>query len=111
MGYQSLINTLYEMTGIFKSYELTTLVMFDKQNQENNMFVGDIIGLEKDLSSLADQTIDLDNDDCKLTKGLRPQLGLKCSPTVNLSKMWQSPFLRQHVSSKFVEILEQINQA
>jgi len=38
MGYQSLINTLYEMTGIFKSYELTTLVMFDKQNQVNNMF-------------------------------------------------------------------------
>ena len=36
MGYQSLINTLYEMTGVFKSYELTTLVMFDKQNQTNN---------------------------------------------------------------------------
>lgn len=54
MGYQSLINTLYEMTGIFKSYELTTLVMFDNQNQMDNMFSGDIIGLEKEVSSLAD---------------------------------------------------------
>jgi len=68
------------------------------------MFLIDLLRLEKDLDSLADQIINLDGDQCKLTRTLRPQLGLKVKP--NFSTMWQSAYLRENVSKPFADILE-----
>ena len=74
----NIINELYQRTGIFENYELTTLLMLDSQNL-SEQFVIDQIKFEKNIDSLADHTINFTTEESKLTKAYLPQLGLKTS--------------------------------
>jgi len=65
-----------ENTGIFDSYEMTTLVSFDTEGT-SMMLELDSINLQKNLDSIADQVIDVTSENCKITKGLMPQMGLR----------------------------------
>ena len=65
-----------ENTGIFDSYEMTTLVSFDTEGT-SMMLELDSINLQKILDSIADQVIDVTSENCMITKGLMPQMGLR----------------------------------
>ena len=102
------MHEVMENTGIFDSYEMTTLVSFDTEST-SMMLELDSINLQKNLDSISDQIIDFNSDDCKLTKGLMPQMGLTFTPKP--FNHWQSLYLKKHVTSSFRSLLQQIDSA
>ena len=72
----NILHEVMENTGIFDSYEMTTLVSFDTEGT-SMMLELDSINLQKNLDSIADQVIDVTSENCKITKGLMPQMGLR----------------------------------
>ena len=55
--------------------EMTTLLSLDTSEGDaasSLMFKIDELALEKHIDSIADQIIDFNSEECKLTKGLRP---------------------------------------
>ena len=90
-----IINEIMENTGLFDQFEMTSIVSLDTQGSSMLMEI-DQINFEKNLYSIADQILNFNSDECKLTKGFMPQMGLMF-PTKPCNS-WQSIYLRKHVS-------------
>lgn len=67
----NLINEVYQKTGVFDKYTLTSMLLFD-HDSSSLMFKADEISLEKNIDSLADQIIYFNTEDSKITKGFLP---------------------------------------
>lgn len=118
---QSIVSSLYDNSGLFQASEnagtghpeVTTLLSLDKQSSSAGdaasslMFKVDELALEKHVDSLADQIIEFTSEECKLTKGLRPQMGLQF--VHRPMDGWQSPYLKNHVAKPFQSIIRQID--
>lgn len=75
--------------------ELTTIISLDKSEGDaasSLMFKADELALEKQIDSLADQIIEFNSEECKLTKGMRPQMGLQFIQRP--IDYWQSSYLK-----------------
>lgn len=104
----NILHELMENTGIFKNYEMTTLVSFDSDSS-SMMFKKDEMDLEKNLDSISDQIMIFSSEQSKLTKPFMPQIGLNFTP--KFIDFWQAPYLKQYVSTSFRLLLEDINQS
>lgn len=67
----NVINEVYQKTGVFDRYCLTSLLMFD-QESSSMMFKADENTLEKNIDSLADQILNFNTETSKITKGFLP---------------------------------------
>ena len=67
----------------------------------------DQMNFEKNLYSIADQIVDFNSEDCRLTKGFMPQMGFMFTPKP--CNGWQSIYLRKHVSTSFRNLLQKID--
>lgn len=100
----NITNALSDNSGVFRKQsggasEITTIVSFDKSEgtaASSLMFKMDEIALENHIDSIADQILDFNSEECKLTKGLRPQMALNFAQ--KRIDYWQSPYLKEHVS-------------
>ena len=95
-----------ENTGIFDNYELTSLVILHSDST-SMMLEQDELSVTKNLYSLSDQILDFNSEDCKLTKGLMPQMGLNFTPRI--MDGWQRPYLRSTITGPFRELLQKID--
>ena len=73
------------------------------------MFQLDETLLVKNIDSLADQIVDFNSEDSKITRKFVPQLGLKISQKP--IDYWQSKFLTKHVTKSFKSLLDEIKSA
>lgn len=97
-----ILNEIMENTGIFENFEMTSMVSLDTEATSMLMEI-DQINFEKNLYSIADQIINFTSDECKLTKGFMPQMGLLFAPKPCNS--WQSIYLRKYVSQSFRNLM------
>ena len=101
-----ILNEIMENTGIFDEFEMTSMVSLDTQTTSMLMEI-DQINFEKNLYSIADQIVDFNSEDCQLTKGFMPQMGLMFTPKP--CNAWQSIYLRKYVSTSFRNLLQKID--
>lgn len=67
----NICNEIHAKTGLFSSYSLTSLVLFDS-DASSLMFKMDEMNLEKNLESIADQIINFTSEGSNLTKAFTP---------------------------------------
>lgn len=112
----SLTNALSDNSGVFKNKsggensEITTLLSFDKSDTiaaSSQMFKIDEINLEKHIDSIADQILDFNSEECKLTKGFLPQMALNFA--VKRIDYWQSPYLKEYASKPFQNLMRALD--
>ena len=104
----NVVNEIYQRTGVYDDYQLTSIALLDVDSS-SFMFKIDELSLLTNIDSLADQALNFNSEECKLTKKFVPQLGLSTSK--HTIDYWQNEFLKKFISKDFKKLLVKIDEA